>query len=95
VLAEEAKRRRRLGGALYLYRANDEVLRILRRSGGLDDIGAANIFPPRTDAVGFIYPVLDVEICRACERRIFRECKANLPDGQARSGVAATLPAAS
>jgi SulP family sulfate permease len=52
-LAEEALRRRRNGGGLYLYGVNDEVLRVLRRSGRLSDIGAENVLPaytaPRAD----------------------------------------------
>jgi SulP family sulfate permease len=83
-LADEAKRRRRLGGGLYLYRVNDEVLRILTRSGRLEDIGTENIFPVNTNAVGFIYSNLDAAICRSCDRRIFRECKGRLPDGERR-----------
>ena len=45
MLAEEAKRRRRLGGALYLYGVNDEVLSILTKSERLADIGTENVFP--------------------------------------------------
>ena len=64
MLALEAKRRRRLGGGLYLYRVNDEVMKLLARGGYLDDIGKENIFPVKSRAVGFIYPKLDTEICR-------------------------------
>jgi SulP family sulfate permease len=74
MLALEAKRRRRLGGALYLYRVNDDVMKVLVRGGYLDDIGKENIFPVRSRAVGFIYPKLDTEICRGCTRQIFTEC---------------------
>ena len=35
-------------------------------------------------AVGFIYPKLDSEICRNCDRQIFRECKTTLPNGEPR-----------
>jgi SulP family sulfate permease len=84
MLAQEAKRRRRLGGGLYLYRVNDDVMRLLTRGGYLDDIGKDNIFPARSRAVGFIYPKLDVETCRVCPRQIFRECKVALPNGEAR-----------
>jgi SulP family sulfate permease len=45
MLGEEAARRRRLGGALYLYRVNDEVLRVLSRSGRIDEIGRHNVVP--------------------------------------------------
>jgi sulfate permease, SulP family len=84
MLALEAKRRRRLGGGLYLYRVNDDVMKLLTRGGYLEDIGKDNIFPARSRAVGFIYPNLDVETCRTCPRQIFRECKAALPNGEPR-----------
>jgi SulP family sulfate permease len=84
MLAQEARRRRRLGGGLYLYRVNDEVLGVLTRSRRLDDIGSSNIFPVNTNAVGFIYPTLDSDICRVCEKRIFRECQSSLPNGEPR-----------
>ena len=83
-LAMEAKRRRRLGGGLYLYHVNDDVLGLLNRGGYLDDIGTDNIYPPQSRAVGFIYPKLDSEICRTCDRQIFRECKPSLPNGEPR-----------
>jgi SulP family sulfate permease len=95
-LAAEAKRRRRLGGGLYLYHVNDDVMGLLGRGGYLHDIGMDNIFPPQSRAVGFIYPKLDSEICRKCDRQIFRECKPALPNGEAReellAGPAAAAP---
>ena len=39
MLALEAKRRRRLGGGLYLYRVNDEVMELLTRGGYLEESG--------------------------------------------------------
>jgi SulP family sulfate permease len=87
MLALEAKRRRRLGGGLYLYRVNDEVMKLLGRGGYLDDLGAANIYPARARAIGFIYPKLDSNICRKCERQIFTECKATLPNGEPRESA--------
>lgn len=83
-LALEAKRRRRLGGGLYLYHVNEEVMRLLTRGGYLPEIGQDNIFPVRARAVGFIYRKLDPEICRSCTRQIFRECKTTLPNGEPR-----------
>jgi SulP family sulfate permease len=95
MLASEAKRRRRLGGGLYLYRVNEEVMKLLTRGGYLDDIGKDNIFPMRARAVGFIYPRLDVETCRTCPRQIFRECKTALPNGEARAAPRAAALAPS
>lgn len=48
VLAQEARRRRKLGGALYFYRLSDTAQETLRRSGYLDDIGEANLYPTQT-----------------------------------------------
>ena len=93
MLANEAKRRRRLGGGLYLYRVNNDVMVLLTRGGYLNDIGKDNIFPVKSRAVGFIYPKLDSEICRNCERRIFRECKTSLPSGEPRDHPAAVTAA--
>jgi SulP family sulfate permease len=95
MLAQEAKRRRRLGGALYLYRVNDEVMKVLERGGYLDVIGKENIFPVRARAVGFIYPKLDAEICRGCTRQIFAECKTTLPNGELREQPRAAAAAPS
>ena len=94
MLAGEAKRRRRLGGGLYLYRVNDEVMALLTRGGYLAEIGKENVFPVKSRAVGFIYPKLDPEICRHCERRIFRECKTTLPNGEPREQSASLTPIA-
>jgi SulP family sulfate permease len=93
-LALEAKRRRRLGGGLYLYHVNDDVMGLLTRGGYLKEIGADNIFPVQSRAVGFIYPKLDTEICRTCDRQIFRECKTSLPNGEPREPRNAVVAAA-
>ena len=92
MLALEAKRRRRLGGALYLYRVNAEVMQLLTRGRYLPDIGSENIFPVKSRAVGFIYQKLDPEICRTCEFQIFRECKPALPGGEPRVEPTAVAP---
>ena len=92
MLALEAKRRRRLGGALYLYRVNEDVRKLLERGGYLEDIGKENIFPVKARAVGFIYPNIDTEICRTCPAQIFRECKTSLPNGEPRASVIAPVP---
>jgi SulP family sulfate permease len=82
LLAQEARRRRELGGGLYFYRAKDAVQAVLKRGGYLEDIGAQNLIPVKTRAIGAIYPRLDADICRRCTLRIFRECNIRLPNGQ-------------
>jgi SulP family sulfate permease len=77
-LAEEAKQRRAAGGGLYLVRVKDTVQEQLAESGALKEIGGANMFDSKTEAVRDIVGCLDHEVCRRCRRRIFQEC-AGLP----------------
>jgi SulP family sulfate permease len=74
-LAEEAERRRGLGGGLYFIRTKDTVQEQLAESGALKAIGGANLFDSKTEAIAAIYRHLDPEICRTCQARIFRECQ--------------------
>jgi sulfate permease, SulP family len=82
MLAREAKRRRRMGGALYFYRLKDAPRALLEKGGYMEDIGRENIFPVKTRAIASIYPKLDPEICRNCGSRIFHECNVSLPNGE-------------
>ncbi len=75
-LAEEAERRRQMGGGLYLIRVKDTVQEQLAESGALKTIGGANLFDSKTEAIGEIYRRLDRDVCRTCPERIFRECRA-------------------
>jgi sulfate permease, SulP family len=85
LLAKEATRRRKLGGALYLVGVQPDFCKMLRRSGQVDTVGEDQIFRHKGDALQAIYPRLDNEICRTCTARIFRECHIALPDGTPRS----------
>ena len=73
-LAQMARRFRARGGGIYLIRANNRVLDLLRRGGYLDDIGEENLFASKTQAVRQIYRLLDHDMCKACDRRVFIEC---------------------
>lgn len=84
MLAQEAKRRRKLGGGLYLYRCKDSVYKFLRKSDKLNDIGEGGFFPVMSNWMKPIYATLDPEICRTCKYRIFPECQTHLPDGEPR-----------
>jgi SulP family sulfate permease len=77
-LAQEAKRRRAMGGGLYLIRVKPLVAETLTRGGYVEEIGAENMFPGKTIAIETIVSRLDPEICRSCKVRIFHEC-ANRP----------------
>ncbi|MBU0752582.1 MAG: sulfate permease [Gammaproteobacteria bacterium] len=82
ILAQEARRRRRLGGGLYFYRLNDASYQLLRQGGYTRDIGEGAFFPVMTDVTKALYWTLDPGICRTCKKRIFKECNSGLlPDG--------------
>ncbi len=82
VLAQEARRRRRMGGGLYFYRLNQTNMRLLRQGGYAHEIGEGAFFPVMTNVTGAIYWTLDPNICRTCKTRIFKECHSGiLPDG--------------
>ena len=84
MLAQEAARRRRIGGGLYFYRLQDKVRELLARGDYLDEIGEDHIFPTKSHPIDSIYPKLDSEICRNCEARIFPQCDVRLPNGEPR-----------
>jgi len=82
VLAQEARRRRRLGGGLYFYRLNKASFDFLRQGGYDHEIGEGAFFPVMTNVTGALYWTLDPNICRTCKTRIFKECRGKLlPDG--------------
>jgi SulP family sulfate permease len=82
VLAQEARRRRRLGGGLYFYRLNRANYQFLRQGEYVKEIGEGAFFPVMTDVTKALYWTLDPAICRSCRARIFKECHGGiLPDG--------------
>ncbi|MBI5784387.1 MAG: sulfate permease [Rhodocyclales bacterium] len=85
VLAQEARRRRRMGGGLYFYRLNKASFDFLKQGGYDHEIGEGAFFPVMANVTGALYWTLDPNICRSCKTRIFSECnKGILPDGYRR-----------
>ncbi|MBU0594560.1 MAG: SulP family inorganic anion transporter [Pseudomonadota bacterium] len=85
MLAQEARRRRKLGGGLYFYRCKDSIRKFLRKSDKLDDIGEGGFFPAMSNWIHPIYDTLNPEICRNCKYRIFSTCHERLPGGEPRT----------
>ncbi len=82
LLAQEAERRHKLGGGMYLYEVKDTVCGILHKGGYIKSIGDENIFHSKTEALRTIVTQrLDHAICRQCDKRIFRECQQYAPEG--------------
>ncbi len=94
MLAQEARRRRKMGGGLYFYRCKEDIHEFLHKSDKLDDIGEQNFFPTMANWIEPVYATLDAETCRNCRARIFAECQDRLPDGQARPPLLNPLPQA-
>ena len=75
LLINETRERRAIGGDLYLYRLRDSATKVFNRGGYKDEIGEANIFDAKDDAIPAIFERLDKDICATCENRIFLECR--------------------
>lgn len=74
-IENEAKRRKKLGGRLFMYRVKEGVCRELRKDDALLEIGEENIFISKETAIRTIVEEhLDHSVCAQCEKRIFNEC---------------------
>ncbi len=85
MLAQEARRRKKMGGRLYFYSCKQATIDFLRQSGAMKDIGEENFFPVMSNWLKPIYSGLDPDICRNCTARIFSECNVRLPNGEPRT----------
>ena len=74
-LAQEAQRRRALGGGLYIFHMKDEPLAMLRKSGAYDAIGKENFFTLGDDLMPAIKARLNPQRCAQCSVRVFAPCK--------------------
>lgn len=91
LLAQEARRRKLVGGDLYFHRLQQSAVDMLERAGHLQDIGRGNLFDIGQDVIEAIYPRLDSEVCRTCSTRIFKQCQGALPNGAPRGPSVVTF----
>ncbi len=89
LLAEEAQRRRAIGGGLVIVGAQPAVEHLLRRSGAIESIGPARLVAHKGEAIRNTFPQLDPDVCRHCTRRVFEECQTRLPNGEPRPDLPA------
>lgn len=73
-LAQEAQRRRALGGSLSVFDLKAEPLDMLHRSGAFATVGAENFFKPGDDVMGTLVQQLAAEGCARCRVRVFDPC---------------------
>jgi SulP family sulfate permease len=95
LLVREARRRRRMGGGLYLLGLKERTLHALRAGGHLAEIGEENVFESESVAIAHIRGQLDPALCDGCSRRIFAECAApSCATPRSSPGIEATMTAA-
>jgi SulP family sulfate permease len=75
-LAEEAERRKKAGGSLFLISTKTPVREQLEDSGAMNVIDEQNLFSSKSEAIHAIYSKLDQDVCKTCTARIFKECGA-------------------
>ena len=75
VLANEARKRRAAGGALYLYSLRKPVEAMLERGGHMEDIDRDRVYRGKEEAIAAVFERLDRTVCSRCTARIFNECK--------------------
>ncbi|MGB0722172.1 MAG: SulP family inorganic anion transporter [Gammaproteobacteria bacterium] len=73
-LAEEAQRRRAMGGDFYLINVKQGLWEDLNACHCLDDESERRVFQTKGAAVQAIFHKLDKSICARCDLRVFREC---------------------
>lgn len=71
----QAKLWKERGGRLYFSSLRLQVREFLERGGYSEAIGKEAFFETKEEAIKQIYNLLDKEVCSACERKIFLECK--------------------
>jgi len=77
MIVKEARRRRGMGGGLYLCKVKDAVCRIFKRGEYIDVIDDRHVFASKAEAIhDLVIKSLDPERCRRCDKRIFSECAA-------------------
>ncbi len=74
MIIQEAERRQKLNGGLYIVKIKEQVCNVLKRGDYLKRFGAENVFITKKDAIGEIYDEMDRSICDRCQHRIFKEC---------------------
>ncbi len=88
VLANEAERRRKEGGGLYLINVKQGLWDSLEECHAIGKIDPNHVFRTKSAALRGIFQKLDKSICEGCKARAFLEC-ATVPlphDGQAAEG---------
>lgn len=75
LLAQEARRRKAMGGGLFIFHMKEEALQTLKRSGVYEEIGANHFFTLGDDVIASIKAQLSSQQCAQCTQLVFQPCK--------------------
>ncbi|MEK9721497.1 MAG: sodium-independent anion transporter, partial [Quisquiliibacterium sp.] len=74
LIADEARRRRAMGGDVYLHYVKGPVLRMLDSTGSLAVIGKSNVFDIGAMTIESVVERLNPRLCAECSIRSFHCC---------------------
>jgi SulP family sulfate permease len=74
-LLQETRRRRALGGDLFIFHMKEEPLATLRQCGAYEGIGADHFFQLGDDVIGQVLRHLQPSVCATCQVRVFANCQ--------------------
>lgn len=75
MFAQEARRRRKIGGGLYFYALPREAERLLHKGEYIKEIGEENIFHSKVEAIRAIHARTGTGHCGHKEGSVFAECE--------------------
>ncbi len=79
MLCQEASKLQKRGGRLSFCAMNNSVKKELERMHYLERLGAENFYLTTDDALKVLVPMLDINICDTCDKRIFQQCPEQKP----------------
>lgn len=76
LISEEVEQRKKLGGEVFFYSLKDTAREVMERGNYLQGMSPEPIFFSKGEAIKKIFGRLDRNICKHCDKRIFKECQA-------------------
>jgi SulP family sulfate permease len=74
----EMNERRGYGGDIYFHRPRTPVMQMFAQTGLIEELGDGHVFSSKNQALQRIYERLDLDVCRSCTARVFKECEARI-----------------
>ena len=75
LLVSESQARRKVGGDMFFYRIKEGACDVIQKGGYARHLGEDHMFSSKSEAISKIFRILDQDMCRQCDKRIFNECK--------------------